>query len=241
MQSSAQIEHREGGADADAAGEPQTAPPFPVFLKLAARPCLVVGAGGEGESKIEGLLAAGASVRVVAPEATGAVETWAREGRLQWMARGFEDTDLDGMFLAVVATSRRELNQRVYEEAQRRRVLCNVVDDPPHCDFYYPSVVRRGALQIAISTDGKSPALAQRLRRELEEQFGPEYEAWIDELGRERARLFRQPMDPEQRRRRLHELASCESFEEFTRRQSGARKRQKGVKGAMSLRRNHER
>jgi precorrin-2 dehydrogenase len=240
MQSSAQIEHREGGADAAAASEHQSPPPFPVFLKIAARPCLVVGAGREGEAKIAGLLAAGASIRVVAPHATTAVESWARQGRLQWMARGFEDADLDGIFLVVAATSRRELNQRIYREAERRRVLCNVVDDPPHCHFYYPSVVRRGALQIAISTDGKSPALAQRLRRELEDQFGPEYEEWIDELGRERARLFREPMDPEVRRRRLHELASRESFEEFARRPSAAGK-QKAARGALSLRRNYER
>lgn len=239
MQSSAQLEHGAGGAH-EVAGHRRTAPPFPLFLKLAARTCLVVGAGPEGESKIASLLAAGASVRVVAPEATAAVEAWAREARLQWVARGFKDTDLDGIFLAVVATSRRELNQRVYQEAQRRRVLCNVVDDPSFCDFYYPSVVRRGALQIAISTDGKSPALAQRLRCELERRFGPVYEAWVDELGRARARLFRQPMDPELRRRRLHELASREGFEAFVRSHSPAPE-DKDPKGAMSLRRDHER
>ena len=228
MPSSAQLEHRQDAAPEAAANRQTTAPLFPLFLKLAGRACLVVGAGREGEAKISSLLATGASVRVVAPEATAAVDRWARQGRLQWIARGFEDTDLDGMFLAVVATSRRELNQHVYQEAERRRVLCNVVDDPPHCDFYYPSVVRRGALQIAISTDGKSPALAQRLRRELERQFGPEYEEWIDALGRERARLFRQAMDPELRRRRLHELASEESFEAFVRSRPAAGAKRKG-------------
>jgi precorrin-2 dehydrogenase len=225
MQPGAQLENREVGVEEAAAPEGGMAPPFPLFLKLAARPCLVVGAGREGESKIAGLLAADASVRVVAPEATTAVQAWARAGRLQWMARAFEETDLDGAFLVVVASSRRELNRHVYQEARRRRVLCNVVDDPLHCDFYYPSVVRRGALQIAISTDGKSPALAQRLRRELEEQFGPEYQAWIDRLGQERARLFQQPMDPELRHLRLHELASRESFNEFARSYSADPKR----------------
>jgi precorrin-2 dehydrogenase/sirohydrochlorin ferrochelatase len=241
MQPGAQLENREGGVNETATHERRTAPPFPLFLKLAARLCLVVGAGREGESKIAGLLAADASVRVVAPEATAAVQAWAREGRLQWMARAFEETDLDGAFLVVVASSRRELNKHVYQEARRRRVLCNVVDDPPHCDFYYPSVVRRGALQIAISTDGKSPALAQRLRRELEEQFEPEYQAWIDRLGQERARLFQQPMDPELRRRRLHELASRESFDEFARSHSADPKRGEDREGAMGLRRSHER
>jgi precorrin-2 dehydrogenase/sirohydrochlorin ferrochelatase len=217
MERNTELENRESGAEHAARPERRTAALFPVFLKLAGRSCLVVGAGREGESKIASLLAAGAKVRVIAPQAAEAVQTWARQGRLQWIARRFENNDLDSVFLVVVATSSRELNQRVYEEAERRRVLCNVVDDPPHCDFYYPSLVRRGALQIAISTDGKSPALAQRLRRELEQQFGPEYERWIDELGRERTSLFERPMDAELRRRRLHELASRDSFENFVR------------------------
>ena len=163
---------------------------FPMFIKLAGRPCLVVGAGGVGTSKIEGLLAAGATVRVVAPEATPEVAERSRAGRLSWHARGFESQDLDGTFLAVVATPSRELNARVFEEASRRGVLCNVVDDPPYCDFYYPAVVRRGDLQIAVSTSGRSPALAARLRRDLEQQFGPEYEPWVEELGQEREKLL---------------------------------------------------
>jgi len=157
--------------------------------KLAGRPCVVVGAGGVGTSKIEGLLAAEAAVRVVAPEATPEVAEWSRAGRISWEARGFESQDLDATFLAVVATPSRELNARVFEEASRRGILCSVVDDPPHCDFYYPAVVRRGDLQIAVSTSGRSPALAARLRRDLEQQFGPEYEAWVEELGQEREKL----------------------------------------------------
>ena len=177
---------------------------FPVFLKLAGRPCLVVGAGRVGEPKIEGLVVAGAAVKVVAPEATGAVAQWARAGKITWQARRFEPSDLHGVFLVVVATSSRELNDSVYREAQRRGVLCNVVDDPPRCDFYYPAVVSRGELQIAISTNGQSPALAQCLRRELEQQFGPEYEAWVEALGRERRRI-------------LHSLVRQDRFEEFVR------------------------
>jgi len=211
---------------------------FPMFIKLAGRPCLVVGAGGVGTSKIEGLLAAGAAVRLVAPEATPEVAEWSRLGRLSWQARGFESQDLDGAFLAVVATPWRELNARVFEEASRRGVLCNVVDDPPHCDFYYPAVVRRGDLQIAISTSGRSPALAARLRRDLEQQFGPEYEAWIEELGQERekllvgpplvngarpdiesgvdgARPIQPPSGTKERRERLHRMASHDAFEAF--------------------------
>ncbi len=190
---------------------------FPMFLKLINRPCLVVGAGQVGETKIASLLAAEAAVRVVAPEATEAVRQWARTGRLDWQPRCFEPADLDGKFLVVVATPLRELNDVVYHEAQQRGVLCNVVDDPPRCDFYYPAVVNRGELQIAISTNGQSPALAQRLRQELEQQFGPEYAAWLEELGRQRQRLFDFRMEPQQRRRILHSLVTRERFEEFSR------------------------
>ncbi len=190
---------------------------FPVFLKLMDRPCLVVGAGRAGEPKIASLLAAEAAVRVVAPEATEAVMQWARTGRLNWQPRCFEPADLDGKFLVVVATPWCELNDSIYREAQQRGVLCNVVDDPPRCDFYYPAVVNRGELQIAISTNGRSPALAQRLRQELEQQFGPEYEAWLEALGQKRQDLFALAIDSEERRRLLHNLVTHERFEEFVR------------------------
>jgi len=188
---------------------------FPAFLKLDGRECLVVGAGSVGQSKIEGLLATGATITVVSPRATEAVEAWANAGRLRWRAREFETSDLEGIFLAVAATARPELNERVFQEARRQRILCNVVDDPARCDFYYPAVVRRGALQIAISTNGRSPALAQRLRKKLECEFNPVYEAWIEELGKERQRLFGKSIDPGERKRLLHKLASSESFDRF--------------------------
>jgi len=179
-----------------------------MFLKLEGRPCLVVGAGTVAEGKIGSLLLAGATVRVVAPQANAAVLEWARTGVIRWEAREFSPLDLDIVFLVIAATSSNEVNESVFREAQRRDVLCNVVDHPQHCDFYYPAVVRRGQLQIAISTAGESPALAQRLRRELEIQFGPEYESWVEQLGKARSELFARDINPEERRRRLHELAS---------------------------------
>src|SRR5438093_5355318 len=106
----------------------------------------------------------------------------------------------------------REVNAEVFEQARLRNVLCNAVDDPDNCDFYYPAVVNRGDLQIAISTGGRSPALAQRLRRELEEQFGPEYESWVAELGTARDELAAQSLDAESRKKVLHEIASREAF-----------------------------
>jgi precorrin-2 dehydrogenase/sirohydrochlorin ferrochelatase len=190
---------------------------FPMFLKLSVRPCLVVGAGAVAESKIASLLEAGGRVRVVAPEATPQVRSWARSTEIEWHQRTFQPDDLEGMFLVIAATSSSDLHERIFKEATRRGVLCNIVDVPALCDFYYPSVVQRGALQIAISTAGLSPALAQRLRKELEDQFGPEYEEWVAQLGEAREKLFSARLDPEERKRRLHEAASKEAFKAFLR------------------------
>jgi siroheme synthase-like protein len=185
---------------------------FPIFLKLEGRRCLVVGAGGVAEGKIRGLLDSGASVEVVAPRAVFQIRSWDWEGRIRWKPRAFDPRDLDGVAIVVAATSSHELNAEIFREARKRNVLCNSVDDPKNCDFYYPSVVKRGDLQIAISTNGQSPALAQRLRQELEEQFGPEYEAWLEELGEARKLLNSSVLDKEARRKLLHELASREAF-----------------------------
>jgi precorrin-2 dehydrogenase len=190
---------------------------FPIFLKLTKRRCLVVGAGKIAEEKIEGLLPIGAEIRVVAPKATPRIRTLAQDRKIRWDARAFKPADLNGVFLVVAATSSPALHEKIYREARRQKVLCNVVDDPAHCDFYYGSVVRRGALQIAISTSGKSPALAQRIRKMLERQFGAEYEEWIGLLGEAREKLFARKMSPDERKRLLHILASSEMFEEFLR------------------------
>jgi precorrin-2 dehydrogenase/sirohydrochlorin ferrochelatase len=192
--------------------EGQASSLFPMFVKLAGRSCLVVGAGRIAESKIPGLLEAGARVRVVAPQANAAIIEWAGSGRVAWQQHAFQPADLDSVFLVIAATSSSALNGVVFEEAQKRGILCNAVDDPEHCDFYYPAVVRRGALQLAISTAGQSPALAQRLRHELEEQFGPEYAEWVEQLGRAREQLFSSGLEPEARRKLLHELASRAAF-----------------------------
>lgn len=188
-----------------------------MFLKLAGRPCLVVGAGAIGESKIASLLEAQAAVRLIAPNATPQVESWAETKQVEWLARLWEPRDLEGMFLVVAATSSPQLHEQIFQEAQRRGVLCNVVDVPELCDFYYPAVVQHGSLQIAVSTAGESPALAQRLRKELETQFGPEYEAWLDHLGEERDKLFVAKLDADERKRLLHDLASAEAFKAFLR------------------------
>jgi precorrin-2 dehydrogenase/sirohydrochlorin ferrochelatase len=186
---------------------------FPMFMKLTGRQCLVVGAGKVGEPKIGGLIDTGAQIRVVAIEATQVVREWARAGKVELELRAFTANDLDGAFLAIVATASRNLNDLVYREAQRRGVLCNVVDVPEYCDFFYPAVVRRGDLQIAISTSGQSPSLAQKLRQQLERQFGPGYELWIAELGETRRLILASELDRDRKRDLLHSLASREAFE----------------------------
>ena len=188
---------------------------FPAFLKLHSRRVLVVGGGAIAAQKIPGLLEAGAQVHVVSPKLAPQLAEWVRNRQINWSPKPFEPQDLDGAFLVVAATSLRDLNAHVYREADRRNILCNAVDDIDHCHFYYGSIVQRGDLQIAISTNGKSPALAQRLRKELEEQFGPEYECWLDWLGAAREALRAQSNDPETTKRWLHALASRPMFERF--------------------------
>ena len=188
---------------------------FPAFLKLHSRPVLVVGGGGIAAQKIPGLLEAGAHVHVVSPKLAPQLAEWVRNQQITWSPKPFEPNDLDGAFLVIAATSLRDLNAQVYREADLRNILCNAVDDIDHCHFYYGSIVQRGDLQIAISTNGKSPALAQRLRKELEEQFGPEYACWLDWLGAARETLRAQSSDPEATKRWLHALASRSMFERF--------------------------
>ena len=180
---------------------------FPMFLKLQDRPCLVVGAGAIGEGKAQSLLEAGALVCVVAPRATQRLQELAATGAINWLRRKFTPADLDGKSLVIAATSSLSVNEFVFRESRRRHVLCNAVDDPPNCDFFYGAVVRRGDLQIAISTNGKSPAFAQRLRELLEQQFGPEFAEKVNDLGTAREKLFRSKTEPSLRKQLLHKMA----------------------------------
>lgn len=189
---------------------------FPVFFKLQDRPCLVVGAGTIAAPKISSLLRAGGRVTVVAPKARPEVASQARAGELVWRERGFAASDLDGMFLVVAATDIQAVNHQVAESARVRGVLCNSVDDPPDCDFFYPSVVRRGDLQIAISTAGRSPALAQRLREEIDAMLPEDAGPWLDQLGETRLRMLEAFPSSEERKEALHQLARRESCDPAT-------------------------
>jgi uroporphyrin-III C-methyltransferase/precorrin-2 dehydrogenase/sirohydrochlorin ferrochelatase len=179
----------------------------PVFLKLEGRRGLVVGAGTVAADKIAALIKAGAELRVVAPRVSDQVRRLAAEGKIEWVERPFEPSDLDGVFIAIAATDVPDVNAAVYREAQHRGVLVNSVDDIPHCDFFFGSVVSRGELQIAISTAGESPALAQRLRKEIDEQLPRDLGNWLDRIGGLRREVLATHPKGEDRRLLLHELA----------------------------------
>ncbi len=183
-------------------------PLLPIFLKLAGRRCLVVGAGNVAQEKILSLLQAEADLTVVSPEALQEIRGHAQAGRLRWEQRVFAPEDLNGMFLVITATSSPEVNRQVYLLAAERKILCNSVDDPPNCDFYFPSLVERGDLQIAISTAGESPALAQRLRREIDALLAPDLDAWLGQLGELRRDILQRYVPGDSRKMLLHELAS---------------------------------
>lgn len=186
-------------------------PMFPIYLKLEGRHCLVVGAGTIAAPKAESLLRAGASVTVVAPRAGAFITERNHSGEVVWLERTFANSDLDGKFLVIAATDVQAVNHAVAEAARARNLLCNSVDDPPDCDFFYPSVVQRGDLQIAISTAGKSPALSQRLRIELDAMLPQEAGAWLDTLGAIRERILAAYPAAEARKEALHLLARQQS------------------------------
>jgi len=190
-------------------------PFFPLMLDLDKRKCLVVGAGRIASGKIDGLLNYGAKIVVVSPRAVAEIQAQSRAGVLIWHRRVFSPRDVKGAFLVIAATNSPEVNEAVFRACRAQRVLCNSVDDPEHCDFFYPAVVRRGQLQIAISTNGNLPALAARLRKEIEEQFGPEWSEWIERVGKLRREIRGQKTSPEKRRQRLLRLASPEAFQSF--------------------------
>ena len=144
-------------------------------LKLTGRRCLVVGGGDVGLEKVEGLLACDGEVVLVAPEANAELRALAAEGSITWLERAYEPGDLEGTFMVIAATDDSEVNIGVYDDAERRAMLVNVVDVPPLCNFILPAIVRTGPLAIAISTAGASPALAKRMKREISELFGEHY------------------------------------------------------------------
>ena len=181
---------------------------LPIFLKLESRNGLLVGAGNVALEKLGTLLPTGLRLRVVAPEARPEFLELAAEGRIELELRSFAAADLDGQFIVIAATNVPGVNAEVYRLARERGILTNSVDDIPNCDFFFGAVVSRGALQVAISTAGESPAFAQRLRREIDAQLPTNIGPWLDDLGRLRRQILATLPAGDSRKALLHRLAN---------------------------------
>mgnify|MGYP001195873743 CR=1 FL=1 len=180
---------------------------YPVILQLRGRRAVVVGGGKVAVRKIRGLLEAGADVVLVAPEAEPELQALAVEGTIGWRIKTFAPGDLDGAFLVIAATNDHEVNEAVAQAAAPGQLL-NIVDAPERCDFHVPAVIRRGPLTIAVSTEGASPAVARRIRRELEDRYGKEYGPYLEFLQRARDIVLHEVEDAEGRRRLFQTLAA---------------------------------
>jgi precorrin-2 dehydrogenase/sirohydrochlorin ferrochelatase len=179
---------------------------YPIFLKVENRACLVVGGGEVGARKVETLLRCGARVGLVSPGVVQWLEEKIREGAVELVGNHYEERHLEGRFLVIAATDDLELNGRIARDAERGGLLCNVVDFPQEGNFILPALVQRGALTVAVSTGGKSPALARTIRQELEQRFGPEYGDFLELMGAVRSRLLRETRDSHGNRERFDRL-----------------------------------
>jgi precorrin-2 dehydrogenase/sirohydrochlorin ferrochelatase len=180
---------------------------------MKGRPCLVVGGGNIALEKIRVLLDCETAVRAVAPEVLSEIDQMARDGKIVLCRKEYAEGDLASVSFVIAATNDQELNHRVYTEARAQGRLVNVVDDPEYCDFYFGSIVRRGALQVAISTSGESPAFAQRLKQEIDEALPPDTDSWLARLGELRRQINQRVAPGPERVSLLRELARREICE----------------------------
>jgi precorrin-2 dehydrogenase / sirohydrochlorin ferrochelatase len=181
---------------------------YPVNLDIEDRRCLVLGGGAVGTRKVLTLLDCGAEVTVVSPDTTERLSGLFEDRKITWMKRSYRSSDLEGMFLVIGATNDEALNLRVYEDAKRLNILCNIADRPQVCNFILPAVVNRGDLIIAISTSGKSPAFAKQLRLEMADRYGEEYAAFLTLMGAIRERLLAEEHAPEAHKPIFEQLIS---------------------------------
>ena len=183
---------------------------YTISLDLFQKDCLVVGGGQVSERKVRSLLECGARVKVISPEITPGLGKLAAEGLILYREGFYQDSDLNGVFLVIGATDREEVNRRIADDCAARNLVVNIVDDPGKGNFFVPAVVRRGALTIAVSTEGKSPMLARKIREELERAYGPQFSEFLELLGQLRERVINNETNEQKKRNLLEELVSEE-------------------------------
>ena len=183
---------------------------FPIFLAMDDQRCVVIGGGQVAERKVENLLEYSVKIDVISPEATPRMLSWAENHQVNWMAREFQPTDIQGAFLVFAATDDQTINREVAGLCHENGILVNAVDDPAFCDFYIPSTIRRNSLVLAISTEGKSPAYAKRLRRQLEEDITDQHGKFVDLLGEQREIIKQTVPDIRDRQSIFEALASLD-------------------------------
>jgi len=190
---------------------------YPVFIKLDGETALVVGGGRVAQRKIETLLEYGASVRIVSKELTGKLKQFIESGDIRHVGEKFESRHLDGAFMVIAATDDKKLNREISEAARKRGLLINAVDQPPDCNFIVPSIVKKGDLTIAISTSGKSPALAKKLREKMDGQFGSEYRTFLTLMGRLRKEVLKMGLPHNENGRIFKEIVDSDVLEALKR------------------------
>ncbi len=188
---------------------------YPVFFDLREKVCLVVGGGTVAERKVQRLLECEASVRVVGESLSERLQSLQKSGQIQCLAGRYSAACLDGAFMVICATDDRAVNEQVMQDCRSRGIPVNVVDDPERCDFILPAIAEQGDLSIAVSTGGKSPALAKRLRRELEDHYGPEYRELVNILGELRKRRLAKGYPSEENRSIFEAVVSSDILEQL--------------------------
>lgn len=184
---------------------------YPVFLNLKNKKAVVIGGGSVAERKAQTLLSCNADVSIISPKITPRLRRLVKEGKVEYIKKGYEDKDIKDAFIVVAATNDRGINEAIYKAAERYGCLLNIVDKPESSNFIVPSVISRGDLTIAISTGGRSPALSKQIRKELQQIYGREYEIFIKTMGKIRGALLRSVPSEKTRRRIFTKLAKKQS------------------------------
>ncbi len=183
---------------------------YPIYLNLQNQPCLVVGGGQIAERKVSSLLKCGANVTLISPKITKQIQRWVEQGKITLFKRKYQKGDVNNYFLVIGATNIEKVNRSIAEDSLSRKMLVNIVDDPQKCNFIIPAVVRQGSLSISISTGGKSPLLAQKIRKKLESEFGPEYGDLVDIMGDLRPIIIHEISNINERKKIFSELVESD-------------------------------